>query len=62
MTTKQTVLDRLKQGPLTDGQALVELGITKVSSIIARLRQDGHDIKQRKIKSSFGRTAAEWYL
>jgi hypothetical protein len=62
MTTKQTVLQRVQQAPLTDAQALVELGVTKVSSIIARLRAEGHDIKQVTIKNERGKNITEWFI
>ena len=61
MTTKETVLQRVKQSPLTDEQAITELGITKVSSIIARLRAEGHDIKQITVKNERGKTVTEWF-
>ncbi len=62
MTTKETVLQRVQQAPLTDAQAFTELGVTKVSSIIARLRAEGHDIKQVTIKNERGKNITEWFV
>ena len=50
MTQKLLVLNRLKRGPLTQLQALRELGVMRLASRIDELRQSGNRIDTEMIE------------
>jgi helix-turn-helix protein len=62
VSQKQAVLDSLKRGPRTAKQLENYFGIPKVSAVIAKLREEGHDIENVRIRNSAGKTHNKYVL
>lgn len=50
MTQHADVLDRLRKGPLTPGEALSELGVMRLSAVIYDLKAEGHAITSELVE------------
>lgn len=49
-TQNDKVLERLKQGPITPLDALVELGVMRLGARVFELRQQGHIIFSKTVE------------
>lgn len=49
-TQTQRVLERLKAGPLTQLEALTELGVMRLGARILELREQGHQIRTETVE------------
>jgi len=63
MTQKQAVLDYLSSGKgITNLKALAEFQIYRLSEVIRRLREDGHDISTHWKRAHNGKRYGEYCL
>ena len=49
MTQEQRIMQRLQKGPITQMEAINELGVMRLASRISALKQKGEPIKKRMI-------------
>jgi len=49
MTQEQRIMQRLQKGPITQMEALNELGVMRLASRISALKKKGEPIKKRMI-------------
>ena len=63
MTQNDMILNHLKSGrPITPLQALSEFGCFRLAARIWELREDGHDVKMKRVLVKKNTTVARYYM
>lgn len=62
MTQEEIVLELLQRGPLTTWSATTQHYITQLPARIFYLKEKGHDIRTRPVRSPGGARVVEYFL